>query len=162
VHTHNYAATGHTHDYAASGHTHAYIASTAAGAASGVATLDAATRVPTAQMPRTPTTVRTVTAAATTTITPATDGNIVNIATSIAITALGVSTTNAVDGQVIRARVVASGATRNVTVASAVRTSTSLTRGPYAVPSGEALIAAFEYVSALGAWVLTAATITAA
>lgn len=143
-------------------HTHAYIPTTSAGAASGVATLDSATRVPAAQMPRTPTTVRSVTAAATTTLDPTTDGNIVNIPSGINITSLGVNTTGATDGQVLRVRVIASAAIA-VTVASAVRTSTSVTRGAYNVPSGQALIAAFEYVSGLstGVWVLTAATISA-
>lgn len=143
-------------------HTHAYIPTSQKAAASGVASLDSTTRVPTAQMPRTPTTVRSVTAAATTTLDPTVDGNIVNISSGINITALGASTTGATDGQVLRVRVIASAAIA-VTVASAVRTSTNITRGAYNVPSGQALIAAFEYVSGLstGVWVLTAATISA-
>lgn len=142
-------------------HTHAYIATTAAGAASGVATLDANTRVPTAQMPRTPTTRRTVTFAATITLDPTVDGNICDITATGDITSLGASTTGVTDGQVLRVRVLASAATRNVTIASAIRTSTSITRGPYAIPSGQVLICAFEYVGLVSAYVVTAATISA-
>lgn len=142
-------------------HTHAYIATTAAGAASGVATLDSATRVPTAQMPRIPTTKRTVTAAGTLSLDPTTDGNIVDITTTVDITSLGASTTGVTDGQVLRVRVLASGATRAITIATAIRTSTNLTRGAYSVPSGQVLICAFEYVGLVSAYVLTAATISA-
>lgn len=144
---------------ATSGHTHPYVATTAVGAASGVASLDANTRVPTAQMPRVPTTVRTVAYAATISLDPTVNGNVVNITATGAITSLGFAA-GAVDGQVIRVRVIASGA-QNVTVASAVRTSTGLSRGPYPVPTGQALIAAFEYIAGLSAWVLTAATTSA-
>lgn len=142
-------------------HTHAYIATTSAGAASGVATLDSATRVPTAQMPRTPSTRRTVTYADTISLDPTTDGNICDITATGDITSLGASTTGVTDGQVLRVRVLASTATRAVTIASAVRTSTSITRGPYSVPSGQVLICAFEYVGLVSAYVLTAATISA-
>lgn len=142
-------------------HTHSYIASSAAGAASGVATLDSGTRVPTAQMPRTPTTRRTVTYAGTVSLDPTTDGNICDITATGDITSLGASTTGVTDGQVLRVRVLASGATRAVTIASAIRTSTNLTRGAYSVPSGQVLICAFEYVGLVSAYVLTAATISA-
>lgn len=139
----------------------ARVATTEKGAASGVATLDTATRVPTAQMPRVPSTVRAVTGAASLTLDPTVDGNIINITTTVAITSLDASTTGVTDGQVLRVRILASGGTFNVTFASAIRTSTNLARGPNSIPSGQVLIAALEYVSLVSAWVLTAATISA-
>ena len=131
------------------------------GAANGIATLDANSRIPTSQMPRVPTTVRTVTYASSITINPAVDGNRVNITATGDITSLNLSTTGATDGQVIRVAVLASGAARDVTVNSAVRTSTGLTRGAHEIPSGEVWIGAFEYVGLVSGWVLTAYTISA-
>lgn len=68
--------------------------------------------------------------------------------------------TNGTNGQVYKMRFYASGATRTVTFASGIRTSTGLTRGAYSIPSGECLIATLEYVGMISAWVLTAATIS--
>lgn len=106
-------------------------------------------------------TVRTVTAAASLTLDPTVNGNIINISTTVAITSLDASTTGATDGQVLRVRILASGGAFSVTFASAIRTSTNLFRGPHSVPSGQVLIAALEYVSLVSAWVLTAVTISA-
>lgn len=127
----------------------------------GAAGLDGDGRVSAAQMPRVPTTVRTVSYASSITLTPATDGNRINVTATGNISSLAASTTGAVDGQVLRVAVLASGAARTVTIASSVRTSTALTRGPHSVPSGEVWTAAFEYYSLASAWVLTAYTTSA-
>jgi hypothetical protein len=132
------------------------------GAASGVASLDSTTRVPAAQMPRVPSTVRTVTYSATPTVDPTTDGNLVSITATGNITSLAVSTTGAVNRQALEIAVLGSGGTRTVTFASAIRTSTGVTRGPHSVASGEVGIFLVKYYTLVSAWVLVAATVSAA
>lgn len=143
------------------GHTHAYVAASSVGAASGVAALDSSVRVPTAQMPRVSTTVRSIAHATTVAINAATDGNLINIAATAAET-IG-EPTGGTDRQVIRLAVYCASA-QTITFASAIRLSTGLATRAFAVPTGQALIAALEFVNALPSskWVLTAATITAA
>lgn len=63
------------------------------------------------------------------------------------------------DGQVLRVNVLASGGQRTVTFATAVRTSSALTR-TLVIPSGQIGIISLEYSSLIGAWVLTAATVS--
>lgn len=92
-------------------------------------------------------------------------GNIANITATGNITIN--APTNPTDGQIMRYRVVASGAQRTVTFAGIVA-STGLTLGPFTVLRGAVLIAALEYVSirqtsagvAAPSWVLTAATVS--
>lgn len=93
-------------------------------------------------------------------------GNIANI------TATGNITINAPtspsDGQIMRYRVLASGAQRTVTFGGGIVGSTGLTNLVFTVPRGTVLISALEYVSirqtsagaAAPAWVLTAATVS--
>lgn len=104
---------------------------------------------------------RVVAYSATPSIDPVIDGNNINITATGDITSLAVPTTSAVDRQVIRIAVLGSGATRAVTFAAAIRTSTGLTRGPFSIASGQVLLAAVEYSALISAWVLTAATISA-
>lgn len=105
--------------------------------------------------------VRTQTFSATPTIDPTIDGNVIDMTATADITALAVSTTGAVNGQQLRVRVLASGATRAVTVASAVRTTTGVTRGPYSVPTGELVELGFEYSTLTAAWHIVGALVTA-
>lgn len=77
--------------------------------------------------------------------------------------------TNGVSGQVMRLRIVASGASRTVSFDTGLHISTGITRGPYTVPSGEALICTLELVEAnvaspafsVNFWAITAVTVTA-
>lgn len=75
-----------------------------------------------------------------------------------------VSLSGSTDGQIIRLNVLGVSGSRTITINSAVRTSTSLTR-TIVVPSGEVAMIAFEFSSILasgsGAWVMTAATVSA-
>jgi hypothetical protein len=133
----------------------------AKGAASGYASLGSDTKVPTAQMPRTTSTVRTVAHASTVTIDASTDGSIVNI-TATAAETIAVPT-NGIDRQIIRLAVEATGA-QTITFAAGIALSTGLSSRAFAVPSGQVLLAALEYTTLIGSpgtWVLTAATITA-
>jgi hypothetical protein len=109
----------------------------------------------------TPGGVRTQAYSATPSVDPQLVGDRVKMTATGDITSYGVSTTNARDGQVLHLIVFASGATRAVTFASAIRTSTNITRGPYSIASGQLLRAAVEYSSDAAAWVLTAATVSA-
>lgn len=76
--------------------------------------------------------------------------------------------TNPTDGQIMRYRIVATGANRSISFGGGIVKSTGLTLGPYPVPRGAVLICAIEYVStrqtsagaAAPAWVLTAATVS--
>ena len=70
------------------------------------------------------------------------------------------STSGAVDGQVMRVVVLASGATRTVTVASAVGLSTGITDRALAVTSGQVGVFGFEYISALSKWILFSEYVT--
>lgn len=105
--------------------------------------------------------VRTHTFSATPSIDPTLEGDRVKMTATADVTAFGVSTTGARDGQVLQLIVPATGATRAITFASAIRTTTGVTRGPYSVAAGQMLRAAVEYSSDLAAWSLTAATVTA-
>lgn len=104
---------------------------------------------------------RTVAYASTITIDPVAQPNAVDITATGDITSLGVSTTGATNRQRIEVAVLASGATRAVTVASGVRTSTGVGRGPYSPVSGQLFLGLFEYSALIAGWVLTAATVTA-
>ena len=104
---------------------------------------------------------RTVSYAATITIDPTVTGDRINITATGNITSLGFSTTGAGDGQVLQLVVLASTANRTVTFASAVRTSTGVTRGPYTITAGQILRAAVEYSTLTNAWALVGATTTA-
>jgi hypothetical protein len=104
---------------------------------------------------------RTVVFSATPSIDPTQEGDRVKMVATADVTALGVSTTGARDGQVLQLTIPASGATRAVTFASAIRTSTGVSRGPYSVPLGQMLRASVEYSADLAAWSLLAAAVTA-
>jgi hypothetical protein len=99
---------------------------------------------------------------ATPTIDPGVSGSSVDITATADITALNIATSSAANRQKLTVAVLASGAIRNVTVAAAVRTSGSVTRGPYAVPAGEVLLATFEFSGLVSSWVLTDARMSAA
>jgi hypothetical protein len=133
-------------------HTHA-----ASAIASG--TLDVA------RLPTVLSTVRAHTFSATPTVDPAVVGNNVTITIPSSggadITALAVSTTGAVNRQGLEIAVLADGTTRAVTIASAIRTSTGLTRGPYSIASGQVGIFLVRYYTLIGAWVLVAAAVSA-
>jgi hypothetical protein len=129
-------------------HTHA-----ASAIASG--TLDAA-RLPAVLSP-----VRTVTYSATPTIDPTVSGTNVSITATGDITTLAVSTTGAVNRQGLEIAVLGSGGARSVTFASAIRTSTGVSRGPHSIASGEVGIFLVRYYSLVSAWVLVAATVSA-
>lgn len=116
-----------------------------------------------ARLPNVLSTVRSaVTYAASITLDPTVAGNYIPITATGDITSLGVSLTGAVDRQKLEVVVLASGATRDVTVASAVHTSTGLTRGPYSITSGEVGVFLFEYFSLSADWVLVSAFVTEA
>lgn len=104
--------------------------------------------------------VSSVSYAATITIDAGAVADIVNIA------AAGDATINAptggVDRQILRIAVSAGAAGRTVTVASAIRLSTGLASRTFTVGADEVLLVALEYVSVVSAWVLTAATVSAA
>jgi len=106
---------------------------------------------------------RTVAYSATPTIAPTTPGNRINITATGDITSLAVSTTGALDGQVLQLIILASAVDCDVTfAASALRTTTGVSRGPHTVPSGQILRAAVEYSTLTNAWALLAVTVTAA
>lgn len=65
------------------------------------------------------------------------------------------------DREPIRLAFLASGGARNITFAGTIRTSTGITSRTFAVPSGQILLAAIEYSSLVGAYTLTAATVSA-
>jgi hypothetical protein len=113
------------------------------------------------QTPGLAVTTRTVSYSATPTIDPTIPGNRINMTATGDITAYAVTSTGAQDGQVLQLVVLASGASRNVIFASAIRISSGVTRGPYAVPSGQILRAAVEFSTLTNAWALVAATVTA-
>ena len=103
--------------------------------------------------------------AATITLDPTTLPNpsaAVNITATGNITGLDLSTTGAVDRQRVEVAVLASGATRAVTVVSAVGVTTGVGRGPYSPVSGQLWVGLFEYFSLASKWMLTAATVTSA
>jgi hypothetical protein len=100
--------------------------------------------------------------AASITLDPTAISYAVNITATGDITALGLSTTGASDRQRVEVAVLASAATRAVTVDSAVDTSTGVGRGPYSPVSGQLWVGLFEYFALNSQWVLTAATVTAA
>lgn len=104
---------------------------------------------------------RPVTGAATTTITAVTgvDVDRVDVTTTVSITSLVLS--GGFNGQQVRIVVLASGATRTVTVASAVDISTGLSRGPYSIGSGQLGKFLVEYSTLNAKWALLAATVTA-
>lgn len=118
-------------------------------------TVDAA-RLPVVLSP-----VRTVSFSATPTVDPTVSGTNVSITATGDITALAVSTTGAVNRQGLEIVVLGSGATRAVTFASAIRTSTGITRGPHSIASGQVGIFLVRYYSLVSAWVLVAATVSA-
>jgi hypothetical protein len=76
--------------------------------------------------------------------------------------------TNGSDGQVIRYRIYPSSGSCTVEIASTIRKTQGLTRGPHTVAAGEIAILALEYVgpgsltNPPNDWVLTAFTITEA
>jgi hypothetical protein len=133
---------------AASSHVHA-----GADITSGI--IDAA-RLPAVLSP-----VRTQAFSATPTIDPTVSGTNVSITATSNITTLAVSTTGAVNRQGLEIAVLASGGARTVTFASAIRTSTGVTRGPHSIPSGEVGIFLVRYYTLVSAWVLVAATASA-
>jgi hypothetical protein len=104
---------------------------------------------------------RTQSYSATPTIDPTVAGDRINMTATGNITAYGVSTAGAGDGQTLQLVVLASTATRTVTFASAIRTSTGVTRGPYTVASGQILRAVVEYSTLTSAWTLLGATVSA-
>lgn len=137
------------------------VASTSVGAASGVASLDSATKLPVAQMPVVLSAIRTITYGATITPDAAGAGNLLECtATGNLIVA---APTNPVNGQQLRLCVLASGATRTVTFDSAIRVSTGLTAGPYSVAQNQVLLCVLTYSSlrTTPAWILTACTVSA-
>ena len=105
---------------------------------------------------------RTVAYASSLTIDPTTPGNRINITATGDISSLAVSGTGALDGQVLQLIILASAASRSVTFASSLRTTTGISRGPYTVPSGQILRAAVEYSTLTSAWAILAVTVTAA
>lgn len=131
---------------AATVHTHA-----GADIASG--TIDAA------RLPRTTGTPRTQAHATTITI-DASLGSLVNVAATANETFN--APTNGTDRQILRLAVYCAAA-RTISFATAIRLSTGLTSRDFAVPAGQVLLAALEYltVGSLNIWVLTAATVTA-
>ncbi|MEV1294421.1 glycosyl hydrolase family 28-related protein [Pseudonocardia sp. NPDC049635] len=66
--------------------------------------------------------------------------------------------TNPSDGQVLRYRFTAVGATRTLTFAPAILPTTGLDQS-YEIPQGQTLVCALEYVGPRSAWLLTAATV---
>lgn len=114
------------------------------------------------QVPSTLALTRTVAYSATPNIDPTVPGNRINMTATGDITSFAVSTIGALDGQVLQLIVLASAASRNVTFASSLRTTTGVSRGPYTVPSGQILRAAVEYSALTSAWAILAATVTAA
>lgn len=98
----------------------------------------------------------------TTTVTPdASTGPIFNWSCTTATLAVGVPTSPA-DREVLRIAVIRStAASVVVTFNGSIALSTGLTSSAYTVPSGKVLLAAVEYSAMLGAWVLTAATVSA-
>jgi hypothetical protein len=105
--------------------------------------------------------VRDHTFSATPTVDPAVVGNNVTITATADITALAVSTTGATNRQGLEIVVLGSGGTRAVTIASAIRTSTGLTRGPYSIATGQIGIFLVRYYTSASAWVLVAAAVSA-
>lgn len=118
-----------------------------------------------ARLPTVLSVTRTVTYSATPTIDPAVAGNNVSISIPSSgggnITALAVSTTGATNRQSLEIVVLATGATRTVTFAAAIRTSTGITRGPHSIASGQIGVFLCEYFTLISAWVLVAATVSA-
>lgn len=104
---------------------------------------------------------RTVAYATAPTIDPTLEGDRINITATGDITGLGVSTTGARDRQQLDIAVLASGANRAVSFATAIRPAGSLSRGPHSVPAGQVLLATVEYSALAGAWVLTDAGVSA-
>lgn len=102
--------------------------------------------------------VRVQTFSATPVIDPLLEGEFVDLTATADITSLGISTTGARNRQSIEVVVLASAGAWNVTVASAIRISTGLTRGPYAVDSGQVLTLLFKYSTLINAWTLWAAS----
>lgn len=102
---------------------------------------------------------RTVGHASSLTITPANARHL----DLVNITATGnetITPSGTTDGQVIRLAVLASGGTRTITFAAAVRLSTGLTSRSFTVATGQVLVAAVQYSTLINAWVLTAATVS--
>mgnify|MGYP006188521723 CR=1 FL=1 len=126
-----------------------------AGADISSGTLDAA-RLPVVLSP-----VRAVAYSATPTVDPTVSGTNVSITATGNITTLAVSTTGAVNRQALEIAVLGSGGARTVTFATAIRTSTGITRGPHTIASGEVGIFLVRYYSLVSAWVLVAATVSA-
>lgn len=125
------------------------------------ATLDTATlRLPASYLPRVLGQISASSGSGTVAVNAAGGANLINF------TATGDVTfqvpTGGQDRLVLRFAVLASGGTRNVSFASGYRLSTGLSSRTFAVPSGEVLIAAAERVDLASAWVLTAATVSAA
>lgn len=142
----------------ANAHTHALSAITISGVPDGTKFLrdDGSWATPTTLV-----TTRTVSYSATPTIDPTIPGNRINMSATGDITAYAVSTVGAQDGQVLQLVTLASGGSRNVTFAAALRTTTGVARGPYTVTSGQLLRAAVEFSTLTNAWALLAATVTA-
>lgn len=96
------------------------------------------------------------------TITPdGTTGSRFNVTATGNITTLNGPTSPPSDPYLAEFAILASGGTRTVTVASAVRISTGVTRGPYSVPSGQVLFLLMRYSALIAAYTLVAATISA-
>lgn len=132
----------------------------AKGAASGYASLDAATKLPVAQMPVVLSAIRSGSFASSYTPDAAGAGNIIDVTATGNLTIN--APTNPVNGQLLRLAVLASGALRTVTF-SGVAVSTGLTVGPYSVPQDQVLLAVLTYstLRTTPAWVLTACTVSA-
>lgn len=132
----------------------------AKGAASGYASLDAASRVPSAQMPYVLAAIRTGTVSTSLTIDAAGAGNVVDLTATGNITLN--APTNPVNGQQLRVNVLASGAARTVTW-SGVVASTGLTLGAYSVPQNLVglFLVTYSTLRTTPAWVLTSATVSA-
>lgn len=130
------------------------------GQPNGIATLDAAGRLPSAEKPILPSGHGTGSGNAGTWSTNAALGtNIVTLTATGAGTHQILLPSNGVAGQVIRFRMLASVSGVNLTFHTDFRTSTDLDRGPYAIPNGEYGIFAIEALTATD-WSLTAITIT--
>jgi hypothetical protein len=114
-----------------------------------------------ARMPAVTSVVRSQAFATSLSVNPAVQGNYIDITATADITSLTAVTTGAGNRQTIELCILASAAARNVTFATAIRTSTGITRGPYAIPSGQILIAALKFSTLTGAWTLVAATVSA-
>jgi hypothetical protein len=129
------------------------------GAASGYASLDSATKVPSAQMPFVLSAIRPGTVSTSLTIDAAGAGNIVDLTATGNITLN--APTNPVNGQQLRVNVLASGAARTVTW-SGVQTSTGITLGAYSIAQNAIglFLLTYSTLRTTPAWVLTSATVS--